>query len=611
MKRTLFLILAALSLEARTLKWDELAVRARLDERGNLHVREQQTMVFDGDWNGGERLFRLEPEQTLTFHRMSRVDANGAVVPMQQYGLDQVDHWEFTDEKTLRWRSRLPDAPPFESERITYVLEYTLGNILVASGDRYRLQHDFAFPNREGVIERFTLDLELDQAWRAPGLETRRTAGPLQPGRGFVVTADLEFTGGGAPDARRNTFWLRLPFALALIPIAVFFWRRLVRHETKIGRLEPVDPRDISRATIERELLPVRAELVGAAWDESVSATEVSALLARWTADEKISTDNFAGELTMKLLVPRSGFEDGYERELVDKLFFDGDKTSTEAIRTHYASEGFDPSAVIRKPLTAQAEAIVPSEPDKARPSLMLSLILLAASFIPFILELTSAGPSFAAIAPFAIILLSWGAGAAFAQHWRGRIDYGLRQTRGIRITIAVITVTAMIPILVQVGWFARVGIFLLAITTIRSICNVARSRRGARAVAFRRRLAAMRNYFIEELKKKKPSLDDRWYPYIIAFGLDDQATAWMEEFGAKSTTEDRHSFTSSSSTGGSSSSGWSGGGGAFGGAGASGSWVAAAAGIAAGVSAPGSSGGGSGGGGGSSSSGGGGGGGW
>ena len=43
---------------ARELHWSAMDVRARLDDSGTLHVVERQAMVFTGDWNGGERIFR-------------------------------------------------------------------------------------------------------------------------------------------------------------------------------------------------------------------------------------------------------------------------------------------------------------------------------------------------------------------------------------------------------------------------------------------------------------------------------------------------------------------------------------------------------------------------
>ena len=43
----------------RSLYWKALDVTARLDADGRLHVTERHEMVFTGDWNGGERTFRI------------------------------------------------------------------------------------------------------------------------------------------------------------------------------------------------------------------------------------------------------------------------------------------------------------------------------------------------------------------------------------------------------------------------------------------------------------------------------------------------------------------------------------------------------------------------
>ena len=73
MRRALFLcivLLASLHLHARDLHWRELTVRAELENDGTLRVSERHVMVFNGDWNGGERSFRVEPHQILTVHGM-------------------------------------------------------------------------------------------------------------------------------------------------------------------------------------------------------------------------------------------------------------------------------------------------------------------------------------------------------------------------------------------------------------------------------------------------------------------------------------------------------------------------------------------------------------
>ena len=111
-----------------------------------------------------------------------------------------------TDPRTLRWRSRLRPTRP-SSEDARYVLRYRLAGILVKDGDRYKLDHDFAFPDREGMIRRFALRLTLDPAWQPETpLQALYTAGTLAPGESFVLTIPMRFAGSGTPianDGRR------------------------------------------------------------------------------------------------------------------------------------------------------------------------------------------------------------------------------------------------------------------------------------------------------------------------------------------------------------------------------------------------------------------------
>src|SRR4029077_208915 len=133
--------------QEKSLHWAELAVRARLDAEGVLHVEERQVMVFPGDCNGGKRRFNLRLGQQLTLQQLSRIDpATGSAVPLVEGDLAQVDHYAWTDHSTLRWRSRLPSDPPFQETAIPYVLTYTLTGTLEKSGGLYHLRHDFAFP---------------------------------------------------------------------------------------------------------------------------------------------------------------------------------------------------------------------------------------------------------------------------------------------------------------------------------------------------------------------------------------------------------------------------------------------------------------------------------
>jgi uncharacterized membrane protein YgcG len=170
-------------------------------------------------------------------------------------------------------------------------------------------------------------------------------------------------------------------------------------------------------------------------------------------------------------------------------------------------------------------------------------------------------------------------------------------------------------------GWrsFTHAGVVAIGLSLFVSVISAARSRRGPLSIRLRKRLCAVRRFFEEELRKPSPALEDSWFPYAVAFGLEKQVERWFGRFAGasapRSSSQDHSSSSGSSSSSSSTPSTWSGGGGSFGGAGATGSWAAAVSGLAAGVAAPSSSsnggGGGGGGGGGSSSSGGGGGGGW
>src|SRR5262245_18667166 len=109
----LTVLLCAASVNAqRALHWDSLDVSAQLDDAGRLHVIERHAFVFDGDWNGGVRRFRVQGRQRFELLGIRRIDAaSGAAVPLVPGDLERVDEYALTDRTTLRWRSRLPSDP--------------------------------------------------------------------------------------------------------------------------------------------------------------------------------------------------------------------------------------------------------------------------------------------------------------------------------------------------------------------------------------------------------------------------------------------------------------------------------------------------------------------
>ena len=255
-------------LQARSLYWQDMEVEARLDEQGVLHVREQQTMVFTGAWNGGERRFSVLQGQSLRFRGLWRMGEDGKWIPLTRGDLAQVDHYNWAGKNLLRWRSRLPSDPTFNTTPITYRLDYSLGGVLQKHDGTYRLSHDFCFPDRDGVIQRFVLDFTLDPVWQGTEPVPRHhEQSNIPPGQGVVLTAFLHYSGtnpqqiqtrqptasvsrqqrpgdqaGKLFDLGSSPAWLR--GVLFLVAWGFFLVRtaRFFAHERKLNRFAPLVP---------------------------------------------------------------------------------------------------------------------------------------------------------------------------------------------------------------------------------------------------------------------------------------------------------------------------------------------------------------------------------
>ena len=621
------LLAAATALPAKELAWKSIDVRARLDEKGALHVVETQTMVFDGDWNGGERVFRVLPGQSLKFSSLTRIAPDGTRHLLTEGGLAAADEWGWTGENILRWRSRLPTDPEFSNTEIVYELAYTLTGVLVKQGDRsYLLDHDFAFPNREWPIRGLKVSLELHPDWKPrDAFSGSWTSGVLEPGASFVVRLPLEYGGSGEPEAAKGFATpgarrVLLGILAAVIAFAYFSWRR---RETALGRFAPLtDPEKINQAWLEEHLLSLKPEEVGALWDEKIGPPEVAAVLARLSAEKKIATEASGKTLTMRLLVPAGDF-DGYDRQLVEALFFGGRKqTDTDEIKKHYKSRGFDPASKIRPGLEKELEKRGEFRDKSPAPSPWPAVILLAGAMLchgyAVLTDAEELGQAIGTVITFGLL---FAIGAGFAWAFRKRVQRLDAASPLILWVPALIFAFAWLGTRgsVRTNLVVVVGTMLLRLAVIVGLFDLAKTRSGPRRIARRKELASARAYFQRELKSPAPRLSDDWFPYVLAFGLTSDADRWFRAHGAAASTaaataSGGGSHSSSSGSSSSSGGGWSGGGGAFGGAGASGSWAVAAGALAAGVSAPSSSssgGGEGGGGGGGGSSGGGGGGGW
>ncbi|MFA5897526.1 MAG: DUF2207 domain-containing protein [Hyphomicrobium sp.] len=595
--------LPAAALAQRALHWDNVAVAAHLDAEGRLLVTETQTMVFNGDWNGGERRFNIRPRQKLRLESFDRAEGDGWKPMVRDSSLDDVDDYAFTDDTTLRWRSRLPADAPFESASRTYVLRYQLSNIVLKNGDDYTLDHDFLFPDRQGVITRASVVLTFDPAWQPQtAVQGLYTAEQVPPGRGLVVRIPLRYTGAGVPVALSTNLprgIVRALWSLLIIPIVVIGW--VFARERWYGRFAPLHAQ-VDEAWIREHILTQPAEVVAAAWDDRVESAEVVALIARLVAEGKLKSGTSKKKsMTLYLAADRKEL-DGYERALVDGLFFQKRvETSTEGIQKHYRKTGFDPAGLIRPGLKERAAAILPPGRNPWRVPYVATILycggavlvarewsngylstavaaVLVFGALPFILAARQLGLRFRAniqwgpekaISTLVPVALAMGAAALYLWRWA---DSGVEPASD--------------------GFI--VGVVMLAVAVLFAGVGALRSTQHRAALAFRKMLASGREFFIAELAKEHPALRDEWFPWVLAFGLGKQMDDWSAQRESGPTNRSSVGSSSSGSFGSGESSGsgtWTGfAGGRSGGGGGGASWSTAAAGLAAPVAAAGSS---------------------
>ncbi len=620
-----------LAAQSRTLTWPRFEVTAHLDSSGAPRVRERQVMRFSGDWNGGERRFDVGLGQRFVFHGLSRLDSvTGQAVPLREGDIDAVDGYDWFDNRTLRWRSRRPTDPPFSNTDLTYELDYSYNRILVPDGDRYTLDHQFAFRDRDGMIEAFSLTLTIDSAWQVPAWFTGRWSGVrLPPGESFLVTVPLEWRGGGVPAGVLQGAPTGLRTGIAAVGIAamVALVLALLRRERANGRFAPLPAGPIDERWLQTRVFSMRPEVVGAAWDRAVGAPEVAATLARLVSQGTLrSSVKTRGRSIFKVhdlhltLQTRREQLGGYERALIDALFSSGStSTSTSALRTRYARTGFDPASIIRSGVEAALER-VPEAGALVKPprSWPITLALLGAALAAGALAATrSAVDGVTCAAAVGVALVAWILAGMQALFWQARVVRAA--PHALRFLLPLAALGVLLLYLAQlrtlpIGLAAVTCAALLAVAVTWSVLHAARSRESPERVQLRKRLAAAREHFRHELQQASPALQDAWYPYLLAFGLNRLVNRWFKAHGPETQPRMHRPYPATSGSSGSTGgSGWSGfgGGGGFAGAGATVAFGAAISGFSSGVAAPSSSG--SGGGSSSSggSSGGGGGGGW
>jgi hypothetical protein len=381
-----------------------------------------------------------------------------------------------------------------------------------------------------------------------------------------------------------------LSLQLVLIVVALALILQFLVSEFVRGRFARMDVRPAGDPRwLEANLFTHPPEVVGAAWRGAVSASEVAATLARLTVEGKIRShaSSDAVDLICHLAADRDDLG-GEDRVLIDTIFPGGwRETSTTSLRHH--SRGFfklNLPTLLRPGLRRRVAALV-GEPKMSWPHRIVPL----ASFVAAAVLLVSAAPLDAAarvagVYSFVAILLGV-PGLRVARDDRRRVDWGFRS---LAVPLA--------PSLVVVGFawtFAgntrwahalaagagdtsalfvaatQTSMACLAIALTSLFLDASRTRERAAGIAVRKRLAAARAYFAQELSVARPLLRDEWFPYVLALGLEDASRRWILLHGSSALSH-RETLPAATPEEGA----WSGGGRAFGG-GASVFWASAA----------------------------------
>ena len=353
---------AGVALAQRQLHWDALDVEARLDADGVLDVVERHTMVFTGDWNGGERVFNIRPRQRLDFdgHGADRrgIGRGAAAATRARARSRSTSSSEDRRSLAMAQPPALRPAVCEHAPRLRPALQ--ADGILLKDEERYRLDHDFAFPDRVGPITRFSLESRARSRLAAVERASASATTPARshPGEASCSRFRCATREAGSPlaiDGRRPP---EIVQAVAAI-LVCSCWASWCSSYARLGSAASLRSRRpaSTRRGSKPHIVAHPAEVVGAAWDGRIGAPEVVALIARMTPEGKLESEATGKDsMTLRLKVDRDTLE-GHERALVGGLFFDGRvETSTAAVRQHYKATGFDPAKVIAPDLESRVK---------------------------------------------------------------------------------------------------------------------------------------------------------------------------------------------------------------------------------------------------------------
>lgn len=376
---------------------------------------------------------------------------------------------------------------------------------------------------------------------------------------------------------------LRAAVVAASLLGSLLVFRRLFRREAALGRGKALPaPAELDAEWLQRHLFVLPPELVGFAYAGRVGGAEVAAVLARMHAESKLASRVASGSrgwnnLELWLLVDRAELG-GYERELVDCLFFDGNTTSGDRIRERYGALGFDPAALLARHLRGPRDAVLGVRP----PSRWLLPVACAGAGLGLLAVLVSAPPDLPVLVGAVLGGLGpvWGT-FVLAPRWRRHPE---RHAIAAWPCVAATGASLLGLALLIMAWpslppSGAIGVAAWGLAGAATVARVAASRESRDGLDLRRNLLAARRFFAAELERTEPRMRDEWLPYLIALELSGEVAYWYLAHGRLETAarlrqlahgadpEGRDTFERA----------WTGGAGALGGIGESGAWTAAA----------------------------------
>lgn len=186
----------------------------------------------------------------------------------------------------------------------------------------------------------------------------------LPPNQSFPVKLKIKNTNSVhvlAYEKSAAPAWISWATSLLLLAGLIFFpisFYRQERKHTRFAKGPATD--DIDEQWLVKHVFALLPETVGAMWDKKTGGHEVAAILARLVVEKKLGSKleqrkifvlgwNIPGryELCLELKQPREAFS-GYERQLIDGFFIDGNSIDIGRLRAYYQNHSETFSALFQ-----------------------------------------------------------------------------------------------------------------------------------------------------------------------------------------------------------------------------------------------------------------------